>query len=144
MVGRSFQDILNEKLSDGLNIEKRSSSAFDTIMDVDIDPAGLAFLLGQIGRFERTARPTNPYPRPKPTPKKPRPAHTFNDKQRSSFEYFGSSFSPLSDNFSLDELKRSFRCLALKLHPDQGGDALLFMELKTHFEILCQLFKQKK
>lgn len=40
----------------------------------------------------------------------------------------------ISKGASPDEIKKAFRVRALKLHPDHGGDAKAFAELKRAFE----------
>ncbi|MBL7546068.1 MAG: DnaJ domain-containing protein [Bdellovibrionaceae bacterium] len=49
----------------------------------------------------------------------------------------------LLEDFTLEELKKAYRKLALIKHPDrQHGSAVQFLELKKHYEILCALFKK--
>lgn len=40
----------------------------------------------------------------------------------------------ISEDATITEIKKAFRQKALKLHPDQGGDAKAFQELKQAFE----------
>lgn len=43
---------------------------------------------------------------------------------------------------TFDEIKKSFRKLALKHHPDRGGDVKKFQELQTAYEVLTD--KEKR
>lgn len=45
-------------------------------------------------------------------------------------------------NASMDEIKKAFRKLALKNHPDRGGDKETFQELQNAYEILSD--KEKR
>ena len=103
----------------------------ETILNAD--PAHLAYLLGQIGRFESRA-PRGHYPAPRVRPQ--RKAHSFSSEQRQSFEFLKTWIQDLSEGFTASELKKAFRQAALRLHPDQGGSPEQFVSLKGHYEIL--------
>ena len=45
-------------------------------------------------------------------------------------------------NASMDDIKKSFRKLALKNHPDRGGDKEKFQELQNAYEVLSD--KEKR
>jgi DnaJ family protein A protein 2 len=48
----------------------------------------------------------------------------------------------LSKTASFDEIKKSFRKLALKHHPDRGGDKEVFQKIQTAYEVLSD--KEKR
>jgi len=45
-------------------------------------------------------------------------------------------------NATMDEIKKAFRKLALKNHPDRGGDKEKFQELQNAYEVLSD--KEKR
>ena len=55
-----------------------------------------------------------------------------------SYKIFG-----LSKNFTWDELKRSYKKLALKAHPDKGGDKIIFDYLTNKFYELANDYKMR-
>lgn len=64
-------------------------------------------------------------------------AHKLNETQTRSMTYFISEKMFLLDDFTTDELKRAYKRLALKKHPDRStGSNQLFTELQTHYKIL--------
>lgn len=100
---------------------------------LNADPAHLAYLLGQIGRYEsRTPRGHYPAPRVRPQ----RKPHTFSSEQREAFEFLKMWIHDLSEGFTAAELRKAFRQAALRLHPDQGGSPEEFVSLKSHYETL--------
>lgn len=51
-----------------------------------------------------------------------RPAHVFTDVQRLAFERFVLLGADLTDDFSAEDLRREYRRLARRYHPDGYGD----------------------
>lgn len=70
----------------------------------------------------------------------PGPTHKLGSLQNCGVDFFRSHQMELLADFTRDELKQAYRQLALKLHPDRGGSAKLFIELKNHYENLVRLF----
>lgn len=150
MATKSFQEILQEKMG--------PTAPFQPTPPASLDPTGLAFLIGQVGRFEfkpRAQYQTPPPPKASPrrnfdsAPKAevkvrtPGPVHQLSDSQKSSFQFFVQSKFALEADFSADELKTSFRKLALKFHPDRGGEQKTFIVLKSHYDSLRIIFNEK-
>jgi DnaJ-class molecular chaperone len=54
------------------------------------------------------------------------------------FRTFESKISQLKKSTSLEELKKEYRKLALKYHPDKGGDHETFIEIQSEYERLCE------
>lgn len=131
----------------------------------ELDPAGLAFLMGQVGRFQfktkaqyrtpplfSSSSPSSPPPKtrsrqefdsglkPEVKIRKSGPAHHLSDLQKISFQFFNELNFVLELDFSVDELKVAFRKLALKFHPDRGGDQKSFILLKSHYDSLRHVF----
>ena len=154
---KSFQDILMEKMAVKPNYPSSSHA--------DLDPAGLSFLLGNVGRFQFASKMQYPSPQLAPklapgfsaskpeadqdfdtTPSKAAkvrisgPAHKLSDQQKTSWHFFSKSGFALESDFSGDELKFSYHKLALLLHPDRGGYQQDFVDLKFHYDILKKLF----
>ncbi len=155
MPTKSFHEILQEKL-DLKPFSPQSPPA-------ELDPAGLAFLIGRVDRFHFKSKakyvtPSSALPAPKTSPRRdfdscvlkkatvrePGPAHHLSDSQKKSFDFFAQSDIALEIDFSADELKTSFRKLALIFHPDRGGDEKTFILLKNHYDSLRFIFKQTK
>ena len=130
----SFRQILNEKL--GISQEEASSYQGE----IKSDPAHMAFLIGQIGRFDIRATKNN-YPRPMARPQ--RKAHVLSASEALSFEYLKVHNLDLSPAFTEAELKKAFRHSAFILHPDQGGSTEQFVELKAHYENLKPVLARK-
>ncbi len=89
-------------------------------------------------RFE-TPQKGQAYHRLRPAPR-PRPDHKFSAPQSEAFEFFNQQGAALAANFSGPDLKKAFRSLALKLHPDQGGSAFKFQRLMQARAVLQTLF----
>lgn len=70
----------------------------------------------------------------------PGPAHNLNPEQKTSYNFFNLYDLNLLPDFTKHELKRAYRLLALKLHPDKGGRTEEFLSLKMHYECLSNLF----
>jgi len=75
-------------------------------------------------------------------PQSLRPSHTLNSLQTAAFYFINAwDLTPLSPGFTAQELKDSFRRLAKRLHPDQGGRNQDFRELQSAYAQLSLLFK---
>jgi hypothetical protein len=123
---RSFKQILDEKLHEGSAIKADSAREFTQ------DPSHLAYLMGQVGRVSFAS--SRQYPRPATRPQ--RKPHTLTPAQAQAFAALQSWIFDLSPAFTEGELKKAFRQAAHILHPDHGGQAEQFMELKSHYETL--------
>ncbi|HEY1079340.1 MAG TPA: J domain-containing protein [Bdellovibrio sp.] len=128
----SFQASFKQILRDKMGVETPSAPLQEATI-LNADPAHLAYLLGQIGRFEPSA-PRGHYPAPRVRPE--RKPHVFSSEQRQSFEFLKTWIQDLSEGFTATELKKAFRQAALRLHPDQGGSPEQFVSLKGHYETL--------
>ena len=79
---------------------------------------------------------------PKPAPRVRMAAHKLNPAQTQAMTYFISEKMFLLEDFTKDELKRAYKRLALKKHPDrQSGSNQYFIELQKHYEILSTVPK---
>ncbi len=73
------------------------------------------------------------------------PAHQLSEKQKESLLFFKRHCEFLLEDYSLEELKKSFKKLCFKMHPDHSsGSNQDFIDLKTHFENLNLVFKKNK
>lgn len=64
-----------------------------------------------------------------------------NKDQQKAFAFINQWGTPLKDCFTSHELKKIFRVLAIKLHPDHGGSTLAFVHLKKSYEILKKVLE---
>ena len=143
----SFRQILEEKLQGhGSNAGATGASAppINSSIDHSTDPAHLAYLLGNLGVSYWQPRAQRIYPagpRPVPTP------HTLTPDQQRAYEFFNSVAvlgATLSPAFSRRDLKKAFRQLALRLHPDMNKGAVApFLDLKNSYELLNAVFEIK-
>lgn len=137
----SFQQILERKLkaqSTSERQETHTQTAFDQGSQSQ-DPAHLAYLMGTLGPAYFRPQASRAYPsRPKPPP----PPHALSEPQSAAAAFFTDYGTPLSPAFSQRELKKAFRLLALRLHPDTNKGALAgaFIELKKNYETLMGVF----
>lgn len=138
----NFRDILEEKLNAAEEPAARPERGTGTA-----DPAHLAYLLGTIPvrRFhtppksaapKAAVRPAVKPPFQKPAPRARRPDHVLTERQKTAMAWFAFQSESLPGDFTTDELKKAFRSLARKTHPDAGGSASLFLELKGHHAAL--------
>lgn len=58
------------------------------------------------------------------------------DKIEESLKYF-----QLPKQTTYDTIKKRYRELALKYHPDKGGDLKIFQEIQEHYLILANKYK---
>lgn len=145
----SFRDILAQKM----NVNDSSHSDFDnTYQDknkTNYYRATLDSLLGQVPKVEFSHIKPSGYKVDKSNifkAKTPRPNHNLNANQLKAFEFFNEFLKSInmeiSASYSQRELKKAFRLLALRLHPDKnGGYAAPFLELKLNYNLLLNVFQ---
>lgn len=137
----SFHEILEKKMK-AQSPETSTAQGFEQTSHSpphSQDPAHLAYLMGTLGPAYFRPQASRAYPsRPKPPP----PPHSLSEAQRAAYDFFTLHGNTLSPAFSQKELKKAFRILALKLHPDtnKGAVASAFIELKKNYETLLDLF----
>lgn len=131
----SFEEILRQKMGPTPGM---GASATRTRLEWDQDPAHLAFLLGQMHKTSVRPSTAKIYPQ---KPKPPPPPHVLTETQKQAYEFFQFQGAALAPHFSAQDLKKAFRTLALKLHPDMKGEAGAFIALKIHTEALNGLFR---
>jgi len=59
------------------------------------------------------------------------------DKIKEALNYFG-----LQDNTNYDTVKKKYRELALKHHPDKGGETAIFQKIQDYYSVLGQRFSR--
>lgn len=60
------------------------------------------------------------------------------------FNHYLADYQKLKGHFSLERLKRCYRILARKFHPDHGGNSDLFRTLHAQYKILLDLLSPIK
>lgn len=115
----------------------QGSFSSENTSSTNLDPANLAYLMGQIGRFDfqKSGKQYAKSPA-KPQVKPQRKPHNFTASERLSFEFLKTWVADFSEGYTDSELKKAFRQAALALHPDHGGHAAQFIELKEHYAVL--------
>jgi hypothetical protein len=152
----SFAEVLEKKIR--REIEAEILTEVDAWLDedashngpsstrLDNSPDCLTALLGVVEPLRQSPQSKahlyhrhRPAVRPQP---KPRPPHIFNDAQKTAYRFFHiHGEEGLQQNFTLPELKSSFRRLALRLHPDRPqGSTEHFIRLKNAFDCLAAVF----
>ncbi len=131
----NFEQILQAKLQ----IPTSERTAAKPSLQQGLDPAHLAFLLGQVPR-QKGAKPRFTYPA---APPRPRVNHVLSEIQTEAYLFLQAYAPKLDLAFTAGELKKAYRHAVLQAHPDRGGTALEFMAVKRHYQIL-QIFMQGK
>lgn len=135
---KSFQEILQEKVELSAKNTHSAHSHF-------AEPAYLSYLIGKIRPFDKTVKvqPKEYFsfqPRPQPIAKT-RTKHSFRPEQEQARQFFIRWGHPLYEDFTTNELKKAYRHLALRLHPDRGTqDAQAFLDLKFNYDLLKSVF----
>lgn len=156
----SFKDILTEKIR-GSTSNTQAATHFQEASSAwthGTDPAHMAFLMSQMGRHQfprnkstyktashdsrtsQNSRHSHHSQAQRPQPAVLRPSHDLTSDQRHSLEALQTYCPELQDTFTEVELKKAFRQGALKAHPDHGGSATSFRELKEHYSRLRNVF----
>lgn len=99
-----------------------------------LDPAGLSQLIGVLTPIKRThSSSIYRYPRTL------RASHQLNAEEKMAYDLLNSYQSTsLHPGFYGKELKSAYRQALLKTHPDQGGTAETFQQVKKSYEILVR------
>jgi hypothetical protein len=135
---RTFSEVFSE-----IQIEKENqnrSYEWESLLE----PAWITQVMAELGSLQiksHTLSRQRQYPKPA-SPRPSRIAHILTDEQQLAFDllhkYQIHSFSPA---FNKQELKSAYRLALLKTHPDQGGNAETFHQVKKSYEILSSLDK---
>lgn len=134
MENRSFAQILREKTGATPSEKPVFSSS------AGVDPAHLAYLMGTVSPLNSGFQHRR-YQAPPPPPRK---AHVLTESQKSAVEWFRTQGETLVEGFNSKELKTAFRRLALKMHPDSGGNVSPadFLTLMKHHQVLGSVFNK--
>ena len=125
-IQRTFSEVFDQYLEQ--NISENFNSGWESLLE----PAGLSQLIGNLMPIKFT----RPYLyRYKPTS---RHLHLLNEEQTLAFENLNLYQTvPLHPGFYERELKSAYRAALLKTHPDQGGSAETFQQVRKSYEILA-------
>jgi hypothetical protein len=128
----TFNDILQKKMSSSRPVSPR-----ETPIAQGLDPAHLAYLMGQVGRSIPVS-PRGKYAhRLTPVVRK---AHVLSDLQREALTFMKRFMPSLDETMTAYELKKAFRLGAHRVHPDRGGSAELYAQLRLQHACLSTLF----
>ncbi len=138
-----FAKILEKKIRKEIEQDLHASptrTSNSTAQHTEIQSELWTHLVGHLDarRFENQAR-GQVYHRNRPAPR-PRPDHKLNESQSAAHAFFERHGAALAMNFSSQDLQKAFRQLALKLHPDQGGQAWQIQKLLEARTSLLALF----
>ncbi len=129
---RSFFDTLIDQLKKDIPQAVLKPNSYTSTEEPDV----IAQLIGRTSTVQTFKYETSAYRRFE----RPLPPHKLSSSQMVARESLVRMGAELSPRFPLQELKATFRKLALKHHPDHGGCALRFQELKASVEELKTLF----
>lgn len=135
---RSFSEIFEEIHEQNQSQSGSYSGArmFTSGWETSLDPAGLSQLMGTLAPQYYSRTHIYRYPRA------PRPMRLFNEAEQSAFENLNAYLkTPLVSGFYSSELKSAYRHALLKTHPDQGGTAESFQQVRKSYEILVHFVK---
>lgn len=121
------------------NTSTHATTSFHAGWESTLDPAGLAYIMGQTSIYTTVSTAKSPYKKYRANYQ--RPTHTFTDKQALAYADLSKWAPELKNNFNYKELKTNYRLALLKTHPDQGGSSENFWSVKKSYEVLCSLVK---
>lgn len=136
---RTFSDILHEVH------ESHPSENTMPSWESSLDPAWMTQLMAEIGPLQFRSSYIYRYKAMHPTPPPPvvRKPHAMTEMQELAFAFLNQfQMQALDLGFFKQELKSAYRSALLKTHPDQGGTAETFQQVKKSYEIL-QVFVTK-
>ncbi len=127
---RSFEEILNLKIQEQ---QDSWSSEYQSTEDISC----LLFLMQNTvprhfkatSKYKQTPPPAAPVYKP----------HELSEQQKEAWNTINmwlSTKATLSDHFTVTQLKKAFRTLALAHHPDKGGSSEIFQSLFQSYKIL--------
>ncbi len=123
---QSFAEALENKIRQQIERENQKPPPSNSS---EAPEAGWTRLVGEMPsyRFQSPQKATAYHLNRRPVA---RPSHVLNDAQKEAWAFFQAHLlTPLSPAFTRADLKRAFRALALRLHPDQGGTATQIQSL---------------
>lgn len=134
---RQIENQVRQDLSKNFSQPAGFASAIQSFHE-DLTPSCLSQLVGAVGKvgqnFHGKAQVYH-----QNRPKVQRKVHTLSQAQLKAVALFLRLGQDIGQAFNLKELKAAFRTLALKTHPDQGGENQIFIELKEAFKLLKPL-----
>ena len=124
---RTFSDILHE-ISNSHPTENTIPN-----WESSLDQAWMSQLMAELGAKPFRSHSVYIYK----TKARPRSSHLLSEIQKHAFTFLNQFQSqPLHLGFLKQELKSAYRAALLKTHPDQGGTAETFQQVKKSYEIL--------
>lgn len=139
---QDFAEVLASQIRQEIEASLEAKSTFQNPRsplfpsENELFPSAMAWLMGQIEKHEEdpvlNLRSGHRAYGVRPKPRRP---HRLDARQTEAYVFLKTHATELPPGFTLRELKSAYRQAALRLHPDQGGDAALFREL--HAAVTC-------
>ena len=140
-----FAMTLEKKIRREIEAEMFQPTSPRSQMEVQDElPLGFAWLLGQQPSMQKDTQTQTRGQRAYGVREKPRPPHVLNTEQRQALEHFLKWGTELSPAFRAQELKRAWRQVAMRTHPDHGGTDSAFREARSAYQTLLSVFKNAK
>lgn len=140
---QSIKQTANEKTSqnvDNFPSEGINSSTYSTVYNQWISQIPARKIHFSTPRNQVLGR-IYPLNTPQPQAQPPRQKHALTEIQKQAVVYFWGWQIRLQEDFTHSELKKAFRKLAQRLHPDRNdGKTKAFIELKAHYQCLLSVF----
>lgn len=128
---RTFSEIFREFY------DANPTENFNAGWESSLEPAWIAQLIASLPPIKSIYRPLYIYQKNKTTQRQP---HFYSEIQMQAFQSLNQFLvSPLQLGFYSSELKSAYRQALLKTHPDQGGSAETFQQVRKCYEILKPL-----
>jgi hypothetical protein len=140
-----FAKILEKKLHEGPRSEQKptNSSSANPFSETKKPFEPWTELIGNLSAASFARGFHNTQYKKFQSPPKARPANKLSQDQLTAFLFFAAHGIKMEPNFTLKDVKKAFRTLAFKMHPDRGGSTQTFLELKAAQDILLQVFVKK-
>jgi hypothetical protein len=127
-----MEDQIRRQIASENNVKTKTFSKPETLEEIK----NLSWMMSNIPRFSLGKSQIENARTKYDIKLRPRPNHVFSSKAQEAFDFFSKLPRTLTPNFDFQELKSCFRINAHSLHPDKGGSAESYIQLRNAYESL--------